>query len=478
MNYVLLFPDEMRAESLACYGHPVVKTPNIDELAAQGTLFEQAYTQHPVCGPSRACLATGWYPHVDGRRSYCLLDPDMPNFFTYLRKAGYITCHCGKDDMFTRDGMAEVFTDKRSFREERSQKGRQGPPPEISKYTMLTPPVKDGETGGDQRFTNDAMDFISQRAQDGKPFFLMLSWAAPHPDYTCPKHYYDMYDPEALPPLRNTDWLDGKPDLYREIRRFRKTEEKDPDIYKKVNAVYLGMITMIDDLVGKVVECLKEKGLYDDTTIILCSDHGDFSGDCGLVEKWPSAMDDMLTRVPLIIRRPGCPSGRRIKELVESHDIMPTVCDFEGVAIEHDQFGVSLKPQVEGADGDPERAVYTEGGYDLREPHCFEPECFKCVGGRYNPNSFDPDDHYYPKMAQQNEAPDTVCRVVSQRYKNWKLVVRTNGQNELYDMEADPREYHNLYGKEGFKELTAQLTLKLASWQLATSDVMPRIRHA
>lgn len=473
MNYILFFPDEMRAESLGCYGNSAARTPNIDSIAARGTLFEKNYTQHPVCGPSRACLATGWYPHVDGRRSFHLIGKDTPNFFTYLRDAGFTTCHAAKDDMFYQADMYEVFTEKIDFR------GASVPKPsaraeEVSEKTMLVYPQEDAFIA-DEWQTAQSIDFINRHSHDEDPFFIMISWSSPHPAYSGSEKYYNMYDPATLPPMRDLSWLENKPELYETIREYRNSCANDEEFYKKVNAVYLGMCTFIDDQIGLVLDALKAQGIYDDTTLILCSDHGDFAGDAGLVEKWPSAMDDMITRVPLIISRPGAPAGLRVNTLTQSNDIMPTVCDFENVEILHDQFGVSLRAQVEGAAGDAERAVYCEGGYDEREPQCFEPVCFydwPLPDDGVERRGFSP--LYYPKGDQQQERPKTVCRVLMQRYKNWKLNIRTNGQNELYDMENDPREFVNLYGNADYAGIQNELTLKALTWLVHTSDVTPR----
>ena len=473
MNYILLYPDEMRAESLGCYGNRLIRTPNIDRLAGEGTLFEQNYTAHPVCGPSRACLATGWYPHIDGRRTYYLIDKGNPNFFTYLRNAGFTTCHAGKDDMFDRASTPEVFNEVVPFRENQDERGNM---PEVQPYSMLQQPMPGGTKFMDARFAEGAVKLIGDHAKDSHPFFLMLSLMYPHPPYGGFEKYYNMYDPDTLPPLRDISWLEGKPELYRLIRRYRGLDQSDEALFKKINAVYLGMISYVDDLVGQVIAALKENGIYEDTTIVFCSDHGDFAGDAGLVEKWPSAMDDMLTRVPLIIRRPNAPRNRRVTALTQSIDIFPTICDYENIEIEHDQFGVSLKPQIEGTPGDTGRAVYCEGGYDTREPHCFEPNCF--AGGRDVSKLLRKENQYYPKLLQQQEQPVSVCRVLMQRWRNWKLTIRTNGENELYDMEKDPKEYRNLYGDPTYENLRKELTLKALTWLIHTSDVVPRNRHA
>ena len=469
MNYIILFPDELRAESLACYGHPLVKTPNIDALAEEGSLFEQAYTPHPVCGPARCCIASGWYPHVDGRRTYYPIKADHPNYFVPLREAGFVTAHAAKDDMFDYPEMPKVFSEMLPFYRRDVTKEFKAIPE--ARYSMLYPPVPNAREAelGDAKSTEDAIDFIKRHAGDDKPFFLMVSWLFPHPPYVASERWYNMYDPDTVP-LRGAEWMEGKPDFYPILRKFREMEDKPESIYRKINAVYLGMISYVDELVGRVVNALKEQGIYDDTTIIFCSDHGDYAGDALQLEKWPSEMSDMVTRVPLIIRRPGAPKGQRIKTPVQSFDMMPTILDYENVKLDYLQFGESLRPQVEGKPGDEARAVYTEGGYDTHEPWCFEPVCFK--GTPLDHPQLEGSD-YYPKCTQQQEEPDSVCRAVMQRWKNWKLVVRTNGQNEMYNLEEDPLEMHNLYGKPEYAETQTALSQRMLNWMIHTSDVAP-----
>lgn len=472
MNYILLFPDELRAESLACYGHPLVKTPNIDRLAAEGTLFEQNYTTHPVCGPSRANLCSGWYPHVDGRRTFYMPTDKSPNLIAPLNQAGFTTCHVGKDDMFDRESMGKVFQEFLSFHRADVVKrlGLKSIPQ--ARYSMLYPPIPEEYEAevGDAIHTVDAIDFIKRHGKDENPFFMMVSWLYPHPPYTAPESYYNMYDPDEVPMPRTLSWMENKPQMYGVLRKYREMEEQGEALFRKMNAVYLGMISYVDELVGRIVSALKEEGIYEDTTIILCSDHGDFAGDAGQTEKWPSDMTDMITRVPLIIRRPGCLGGQRIHTPTQSFDILPTILDYENIKVNYLQFGVSLRPQVEGAPGDVERAVYCEGGYDTHEPWCFEPECFK---GTYLEHPQVEGTDYYPKCLQQQEEPDTVCRVIMQRYKQWKLMVRTNGQNELYNMATDPLEADNLYGQPEYAKIQNEMTQKLLNWLIHTSDVVP-----
>lgn len=477
MNYVLFYPDEMRAESLSVYGHPLIRTPNYERIAREGTVFEQNYTPNPVCAPSRCALATGWYPHVQGYRTLRYkIDESKPNFFYDLKNAGYRTCLAGKNHCFNQTATRLSFDQVTAFEENDTRRVYKHviEKKSIKPYSMLYAPLPDHEADEipDYQFVEEGIQFIREMKNEEKPFFVFFSLNNPHCPYTVPETYYNLYDPDELPPLRDLSWLEGKPEMYQLIRTYRKCGGSDEWIARKINAVYLGMITYTDMLLGKVIDVLEELDLYNQTTIILCSDHGDFAGDVGLPEKWPSAMDDMLTRVPLIIRRPGCKKGHRVTQLTQSFDIFPTICDFEQIQILHDQFGLSLRSQVEGASGDSKRRVYCEGGYDTREPHCFE-------GTNVEPyiTLMKPGTDYYPKLMQQQNHPESVCRTVMQRDNRYKLTIRTNGENELYDMKNDRMEYHNLYNDQAYREMVHEKTYEMLTWLIHTSDVVPREGH-
>lgn len=469
MNYILFYPDEMRAESLGCYGHPLVQTPHIDRIAAEGTLFSKNYTPHPVCAASRCSLITGCYPHVHGHRSlWYLVDETEHNFIQEMRESGYTTGLFGRNHMFTEKAMQnsfDIFAAPPPF----GHTGKSADNP-FHPYSMILPPVPDYKTDevSDMVVIDQCINFIDHHQPDDAPFFLFLSLFNPHPPYGVPEQYYHRYDPEKLPPMRDLSWLEGKPALYRLIHQYRAEGVPEQQLYQKIQAIYLGMVTFVDDMLGRLITALEQNGLYDDTTIIICSDHGDFAGDAQLIEKWPSAMDDMLTRVPLIIRRPGAKQGQRVDTPVSSIDIFPTIFDDAKLAVQHDQFGISLLPQLNGSPGDAARSVYCEGGYDTREPHSFEGYPLRQNKGMLQ---------YLPKRSQQQEVPESVCRTVMQRDNRYKLIIRTNGENELYDMDCDPLEYHNLYDAPACAKLQQALKDRLLTWSIGTADTVPREGH-
>ena len=489
-HYIFFFPDEMRASSLHCCGNPYAVTPNYDRLAAEGTLFEQNYTTHPVCVASRCSLMTGWYPHVNGYRTLrYFIDAKKPNFLRYLHNAGYEIHVYGKNHMFDEEtyfscidkylyvdfGHTTVKQYVGNVKGAETAGGNMNGGGRnhfgtVKDYTMLLPPMEDEELEGmnDTRCAMAAVDAIESWREGDKPLFIFLPTFYPHAPYTVPKRFYEMYDPETLPILPPD--LQGKPELQSLIRQYRELGDTDEMVFKKIHAVYLGMVSYADMLLGRVLDALDRTGLAANTTVIAGSDHGDWAGDWGLVEKWPNAFDDDLTRVPLIIRRPGCPGGHRVKELTQTFDVFPTICGWEGIPVKHDQFGIPLCAQVAGEAGDPDRVVWCEGGYDVREPHCFEG-----TGGFSMFNK--PGTIYYPKMTQQQKDPVSVCRGTMMRNARFKLNVRTSGDNELYDMIADPTELHNLYHDPAYADVVAAMEKEMLVWLMDTSDVVPREGH-
>lgn len=463
MNYVLFMPDEMRAESVGCYGHPFVETPNLDRLAEEGTLFEQCHVQNPVCSPCRCSFVTGQYPHTTGHRTlWNLVKPYEHNLFRYMKEAGYDVWVYGKNDMFAQESIplsADEFVEKQA--EHPPKEKPQSATGNIDDF--LLEPMKCGEDGvKDYANTMAGIEKIKNWKPGDKPFVLFLPLLYPHCPYTAPEAYYDKYLNQEIE-LRPHG--EGKPEFHHLIREYRSLN--DEDALKKVQAVYLSMITYSDMLLGRLMDALETSPAGEDTLLIATSDHGDYAGDYGLVEKWPNGFEDVLTRVPLIVRGPNVAKGHRVKNQVELLDLLPTFLESAGVEPQHTFFGHSLWPQLKGGEGDPERAVYSDGGYDLHEPHCFE------GWGDRDADLMFPGGVYYHKALQQQEHPLSVCRTTMLRTLRYKLIYRTDGEHELYDLEKDPKELCNVYGQEEYAAVSLKLERDMLRWYAATSDTVP-----
>lgn len=462
-NLVIFMPDQLRAESIACYGHPLVRTPNIDRLAQEGTRFDHCQCPYPVCTAARCSMLTGWYPHTAGHRTvYNLLKPNEPNLFKYLKQDGYDVYWYGKNDVLVHDRFAESATEWNFFADGPEWSGTDNPWPfEDRRYFSFLFKAKGDRTTFPDYARVRAAIKVLERPKHDKPFCVFLPLFLPHPPFTAPPEFYDMYSPDDIPPLRPAKF-EGKPTFYEAIHRSRRLDKLSGDELRLINAVYLGMISYTDWLLGELLDAVDRTRHQDDTAIIFCSDHGEWAGDYGLVEKWSAGMDDALVRVPLIAKIPGGVRGRVCHEPVELFDVMATCLDLTGIEAQHTHFAHSLRPHLGGSSGDINRAVFSEGGYNTNEPHCFEPLA-----------DFNPKHIYYPKVALENQVPETITRTTTIRTRQFKLTLRPRDTSELYDMEKDPRELNNVYGQAAYARQQRDLETQMLHWYVRTSDVVP-----
>jgi len=468
MNFVFLFVDQQRAESLSPYGHPLVKTPNYDRLAAEGVRFEQCHTQCPLCAPARCSVLTGLHPHVAGHRSlWNNLKGHEPNLFAYLKQAGYEVVGMGKNDLFTPEAAAlsmDVFKS--------SNGGNCGGNPfgfgDDRYYSFLADPFP-----GSVHETYDAkcyqygIDFLKTRKRGGKPFMLYLPTGLPHPPYGAPQPFHDMYDPDDVPSLRPINDGEDVPTFRRRFRENHCLNRLPESFFRKINAIYLGMNSYVDWMLGNLLDALDASDVADDTVFILSSDHGDFAGDYGLVEKIHNEFYDVMTRVPLFIRAPGCKAGHVVTAPTETLDIMATVLDFAGVPARHTHSSHSLKAQVFGAEGDLDRAVFTEAGYNEDEGHCREGR------GRFDDFIRDEKGAYYPQTMHLRKNPRDLCRSVGMRTLSHKLIRRPDDVSELFDLQKDPLETRNVYDESAYRDVRAALNERMLTWLIRTSDTIP-----
>lgn len=463
-NLVIFMPDELRADALACYGNPVCKTPNFDTLAKQGTRFANTHVQFPVCGASRCSMLTGWNTSVRGHRSlYYFLRPEEPNLFRYLKQAGYDVFWYGKNDALA----AQCFYDSVT---EWSEKGNLqvpglfgrpgiGPTGETpGSYSFLFPPIDDRKKTIDYSLLRAAMDIL-ERKETERPFCLFIPVLQPHAPYSAPADFHNLYnasDVDVVPA-----GLPKKPNFHAEMRSSYGLDKLSTATLRKIKATYYGQVSYTDWLLGELLEALERTHHSKDTTVITLSDHGDYAGDYGLVEKWPSGLEDCLTHVPMIIRTPGGAEGHTVEEVNELYDMMQTCIDLASTHTNHTHFARSLVPQLMGAKGDPERCAFAEGGYNVYEPQCYEPADFN-VGP------------YKKKVELQNQKPETVCRSSMVRTASHKLILRANGEHELYHNAKDPGEQKNLYNDAGVRAVQAELEHKLAMHFMNTTGVAPK----
>ncbi len=462
-NIILFMPDELRADALSCFGNPVCRTPNLDHLAADGARFANCHVQYPVCGASRCSLLTGWPTSVRGHRSlYYFLRPEEPNLFRYLKQNGYDVFWYGKNDALAAQSFYSSVTAWNDQPEPARPAGKVSRNPwplsDPRYYSFLF------TEGGDRRATADYQNVraairILEREHVDRPICLFLPLSSPHPPYAGPEGFHDLYDPAGLPPLQPAG-LPKKPNFHAGIRKAYNIDAVTERTFREIRAVYLGMVSYTDWLLGELLEAVERTHHSNDTAIFVLSDHGDYAGDFGLVEKWPSGLEDALTHIPLIARVPGGARGHVAENMVELFDVMATCLELAGVEAQHTHFARSLLPQIHGGPGDPERAAFCEGGYNVYEPQCFEP-----------PTA--PHAIYYPKTNLQLTQPEMISRAAMIRTHTHKLIVRPSGQSELYDYRQDSNELHNLYGDAAAAQVQSELEHRLASWYINTTGIAP-----
>jgi arylsulfatase A-like enzyme len=454
-NIILFMPDELRADALGCYGNTVIRTPNFDRLAQVGTRFESCHVQFPVCAASRCSMATGWPTSVRGHRSlYYFLRPDEPNMFRYLRQAGYDVFMFGKNDVLAAETLASSFTEWRNPRSPTAEFAAIDKPQFPT--TMLLPAAGERRGTGDYAAIQLAIKVLERRESE-RPFCILLALFDPHPPYTVPADFYSLYHPAEIPSLAPPG-LVRRPRFHAALRELSGLNQVTDAEFRKLRAVYYGQVSYSDWLLGELMEAMERTAHSRDTALFLCSDHGDYAGDYGLVEKWPAGLEDCLTHVPVIARIPGGMAGNVSHELIELFDIMPTCLELAGTKATHTHFARSLIPQLHGSSGNSQRAAFTEGGYNTYEPQAFEP----IIAGLYG-----------PKTRLQNERPETVTRCAAVRTRRYKYIARPNDQSELYDCAQDPMQMNNLFDDSSLRAVQAELQTRLVNWYIDTSGVPP-----
>jgi len=257
--------------------------------------------------------------------------------------------------------------------------------------------------------------------------------------------------------------LPGKPLFHQAIRQtYGLTQVSDAEL-RKVRAAYYGQVSYSDWLLGELMEALERTGHASDTALVMSSDHGDYAGDYGLIEKWPSGLESCLTHVPLIARIPGGKAGVVDGGMVELYDIMATFLELGNTRATHTNFARSLLPQIHGAPADMQRAAFSEGGYNIYEPQAFEPK----LGGLYA-----------PKTDLQNDRPETIARSASIKTQRYTYIARPDGQSEFYDRQTDPMETKNLVSSRQHERVRNEMGTRLLNWYIDTSGVPEEYRDA
>jgi arylsulfatase A-like enzyme len=351
-NILLLFADDQRNHTLGCAGHPIVKTPNIDRLAAAGVRFENAFVSTSTCWVSRACLFTGTYERRHLYRTSAavkVLDPKLceTSYFAVLKRAGYRTGHIGKEHVTISPTSSEAMFDVRR---------------KIGRRPYFKPQADGSQRHETQILGDWGIEFLDGQPKD-QPFCLTVSFNATHAEdgdkrpgighYPWPKVTDGMYEDQEmpLPPLNDPSIYDSQPEfLKKSINRQRFFWRWDtPEKYQTNMRAYFRMLSGIDHVVGRLAKQLEKQGLADNTVIIYTADNGYYLGDRGFAGKWTHYEQSL--RVPLVVYDPRLPNrkrGRTQTEMTLNSDLASTMIELAGVPVPATHSGRSLVPLIHG----------------------------------------------------------------------------------------------------------------------------------
>ena len=435
MNFLLLMDDEHTRNILGCYGHPLIKTPNLDALAASGTRFENAYTNCPICAPARASFATGRYVHEisawDNAHPY---EGEPPSWGHRLQENGVRTTSVGKlhyrnaefpagfDEQIIplhlpKGGVGDIFS---AVRDEKGLPPRNHP-------EWMAERIGPGDSqyiAYDGQVTDLACEWLAREAPkyDERPWALFVSLTCPHFPFIGPPGFYDLYPPEDIPlprphPSGGYDWHPWIAALH---------ECAPYDVYfddhkrRVALASYFAMISYVDSNVGKILNALEESGCGENTRVLFASDHGDNLGERGLWGK--STMYEESVAVPLIVSGPDLPRGKVSRTPVSLIDLYPTALDGAGL-LEGDKeeglHGASLF-RIANEPDDSEREIFSE---------------FHALGAKTG--------------------------LFMIRRGRYKYIHYVGHDPELFDLEIDPEERHDISRSPAHQSILSDLEARL-----------------
>lgn len=425
-NVLVIISDEHAFEALGCYGHSVVRTPNIDALAARGTRFTNAYTPSPMCVPTRAAIATGRYPHETGYwDSAHPYDGEVPSWGHRLIEHERTCVSIGKLHFRSSDdnnGFAPELLPMHVVDGVGWTPGllRDPLPDYAEQAAELARDTGVGEssyTEYDRRVCARACSWLEEAAdrQDG-PWTLFVSFVAPHYPLRAPEEYFRLYPAEALDPPRDPEGINGHPVLDALRAFYCYGDFFSAEKAMEARAAYYGLVSFLDHNVGQVLAALERSGSADNTLVVYTSDHGELLGNHGFWTK--QTMHEESAGVPLVLAGPGVAAGAVREDPVSLIDLHPTILEAAG---------------IEPAPEDPPHGRSLMGAGD---------------------------DRHVISEFHDGGSPTGFFMV---RWGPWKLVYYVGAPPQLFDLANDPHEMTDLAGNPEFSGVLADGERRLRS---------------
>ena len=450
-NVLVILSDDLNT-ALGCYGHPLVKSPNIDRLAKRGVRFERAYCQFPLCNPSRSSFMTGLRPDTTGVRDNGLRfrekHPDLVTLPQLFRKHDYLAARVGK--IFHYGVPNQIGTagldDAASWETTVNPKGRDVADESLifsikpgsgfgATLSWLAADGSDGEQTDGQG--SEAAIRLLEENKD-RPFFLAVGFYRPHTPYVAPKKYFEMYPLDAIRPVTEPGRA-GVPPAALTVNP--PDYGINDDLKRKAMQAYFASTTFMDAQVGRVLDALDRLKLTDNTVVVFFSDHGYHLGEHGLWQKM--SLFEESTHVPLIFAGPGIQgAGKSSPGLAELVDVYPTLAELCGLTPPSNLQGKSLKPLLDEPGREwtkPALTQVTRGGNNAQVKAGQKPAA-------------------KPKKNQNPGFAGYTIRTDRYRYTEWDQGQRGR---QLYDHKTDPAEQHNLADDPNQAPVVEQLRKEL-----------------
>lgn len=511
-NFLFIMTDQHRADHLGCNGNTIVRTPNLDAIAANGTSFDRFYVANPVCMPNRSSIMTGRLPSLHGvRHNGIPLSMNDTTFVELLRDAGYKTALVGKSHLQNFTGLPAVkryqpdpnlHTPSERLREAYHD-ARRGPEYDLEDVNSWATPIMQrwprpfygfehfeiandhaDLAGGDYKLwarehhhdfdslvgqenalpdarynapqawrtavpeslysttwiADRANHQLERLAGEQAPFFLKISFPDPHHPFTPPGKYWDMYNPADMQIPASFGKSRLKPVIAMQQAMRDGTDPRDnqspfavsEDELRQILALTFGMITMVDDAIGRIMKQLKTLGLDNNTVVVFTADHGDYMGDHGVMLKLLLHMQGLI-RVPFIWREPDAVGASRCADLGSAIDIAPTILARAGIQ--------------------PYNGIQGRNLFDTPAP----------AGVLVEEDSSRPMTGF-----------DRFQRLRTLVTPDWRMTLRQDEDwSELYNLRDDPHELHNLYDDPAYREQRDTLTEQLVRHIIRHQDVAP-----
>lgn len=352
-NILVIMSDEHNAGVMGCYGNKIVQTPNLDRLAQRGVVFENAYTNSPLCVPARLAFTTGKYISRCGgwNNDVRLSSDEYPSIARIMNAAGYESFLCGKMhyDAKHRYGFTEIGGNmnssvktgrggRRAADDLAVSKNKKG---ESARFSDFRTGDESSVMKHDLKVTQGAVKFLSERRKEDKPFFLFVGYLAPHFPLIVPEKYWQTYKDRVPMPEMPPGTLESLPLNYQHLRVGFKMTDVPPDIVKKGRELYYGLTQWVDEQAGQVLTTLEKSDFADNTVVIYLTDHGENIGEHGLW--WKNCVYESAARIPLVVSWPKrWTGGQRRIGACSIVDVVQTIAELGGAKVPSDWNGDSM----------------------------------------------------------------------------------------------------------------------------------------